>query len=65
MLDKKGMEKLSAWIFSAEQVNNVEELPERSESFRRTCVRCFSETTISTFGAWVLPKICDVSKGIF
>jgi len=25
MLDKKGMEELSAWNFSAKQANNVEE----------------------------------------
>ena len=35
------------------------------KAFRRTLVTCFSETTISAFGGWVLPKIFDISKGIF
>lgn len=77
MLDRKGMEELSAWIFSTEQEDYVEKrIPlmlmedsriksERLEIFRRTCFRCFSETTSSTLGGWVLPKIFDINKEIF
>lgn len=74
MLDRKGMEELSAWIFSTEQEDYVEERilmlmedsqSERLEIFRRTCFRCFSETTSSTLGGWFLPKIFDINKEIF
>lgn len=68
MLDRKGMEELSAWIFSTEQEDYVDGRftdKQSEEIFRRTCFRCFSETTSSTLGGWVLPKIFDINKEIF
>ena len=79
MLHRQEMEELSAWIFSPEQANKVEErirltLMEDSRincqtrskiSFSQSMFRCFLETTILTLGAWVLPKNFDFSKGIF
>ena len=42
MLHKKGMEELSAWIFSAEQANNVEERI-RVELMEDSLINCQSD----------------------
>lgn len=63
MLDRKGMEELSAWIFSTEQEDYVEQrirLMLMEDSRINSQRKSFAE-----HGGWVLPKIFDINKEIF